>query len=119
MELRKILVVDDEPDLLRLLEVILSREWTVLCAPDGEQAIALAKREHPAVILLDGLMPKATGPETLELLRKDPDMRAIPVILMTAMTREDRATPAGFAGVIAKPFDPLTLPQQIRDILGE
>jgi len=120
MELQKILVVDDEPDILRLVEVILttSHEWDVVCASDGEQALAAARREHPAAILLDARMPGGSGFETLERLREDPTTRATPVILMTALARgSDPAVPPGFAGVIAKPFDPITLPQQIRDIL--
>jgi CheY-like chemotaxis protein len=123
MVLSKILVVDDEPDILRLVEVVLegSSEWTVLTASDGEEAIAIAKREHPVAILLDGRMPGpgGSGFDTVERLRSDPETSGTPVILMSALARgSDPAIPAGFAGVIAKPFDPLTLPQQIRDILG-
>jgi len=120
MEQRKILVVDDEPDILRLVEVILtsSREWFVLCASDGEQALVVARSEQPEAILLDARMPGGSGFETLERLRAEPATRATPVILMTALARgSDPAVPPGFAGVIAKPFDPITLPQQIRDIL--
>ena len=123
MELRKILIVDDEPDILRLVEVVLegSNEWNVLCASDGDQALAIAKREHPVAILLDGRMPGpgGNGFETLQRLRGDPETSETPVILMSALARgSDRAIPPGFAGVISKPFDPLTLPQQIRAILG-
>ncbi len=120
MEQRKILVVDDEPDILRLVEVILtsSQEWSVVCASDGAQALAVARSEHPAAILLDARMPGGSGFETLERLRQEPATRATPVILMTALARgSDPAVPPGFAGVIAKPFDPITLPHQIRDIL--
>jgi CheY-like chemotaxis protein len=124
MALSKILIVDDEPDILRLVEVILegTREWDVLTASDGEQALALAKREHPVVILLDGRMPGpgGSGFDTLERLRRDPDTSSVPVILMSALAHgSNPAIPPGFAGVIAKPFDPLTLPKQIRDILGK
>jgi CheY-like chemotaxis protein len=119
----KILIVDDEPDILRLVEVILqsTNEWNVLCASDGDEALTLAKREHPVAILLDGRMPGpgGSGFDTLERLRCDPDTSATPVILMSALARgSDGAVPAGFAGVISKPFDPLTLPKQIKDILG-
>ncbi|HEY2368744.1 MAG TPA: response regulator [Polyangiaceae bacterium] len=123
MALSKILIVDDEPDILRLVEVILegTSEWDVLTASDGEEALTLAKREHPAVILLDGRMPGpgGSGFDTLERLRRDPDTSSVPVILMSALAHgSDPAIPPGFAGVIGKPFDPLTLPKQIRDILG-
>lgn len=116
----KILVVDDEPDILKLVEVVLeaSHEWSVLCAADGDEAVAVARRERPKAILLDGRMPGGGGPATLERLRQDPGNRDTPVILMTALARgSDLGVPPGFAGVIAKPFDPITLPQQIRDIL--
>lgn len=116
----KILVVDDEPDILRLVEVVLesTREWAVLCASDGDQALDIARREHPRAILLDGRMPGGGGVATLERLRREPPLRDTPVILMTALAPDggDKAPP-GFAGVIAKPFDPLTLPAQIRAIL--
>lgn len=120
MEMQKILVVDDEPDILRLVEVILtsSHEWSVVTATDGVQALDVARREQPQAILLDARMPGGNGFQTLERLREDPTTRATPVILMTALARgSDPAVPPGFAGVIAKPFDPITLPQQIRDIL--
>ena len=123
MDKSKILIVDDEPDILRLVEVILqgTNEWNVLCASDGDEALTLAKREHPVAILLDGRMPGpgGSGFDTLERLRRDPDTSATPVILMSALARgSDHEVPAGFAGVISKPFDPLTLPKQIKDILG-
>jgi len=118
MARRKILVVDDEPDILRLVEVVLTSEWSVLCASDGSEAVEIARRERPFAILLDARMPGGSGFETLERLRAQSDTSATPVILMTALARgSDRGIPPGFAGVIAKPFDPITLPQQIRDIL--
>ena len=119
--MEKILVVDDEPAILRLVEVVLeaSHEWDVLCASDGDQAVEVAQREHPRAILLDGRMPGGGGAATLERIRTDPAMRDTPVILMTALANEsDTTVPPGFAGVIAKPFDPLTLPEQIRAILA-
>jgi CheY-like chemotaxis protein len=124
MALSKILIVDDEPDILRLVEVILegTHEWDVVTASDGEEALAVAKREHPVAILLDGRMPGpgGSGFDTLERLRRDPETSAVPVILMSALAHgSDPAIPPGFAGVIPKPFDPLTLPKQIRDILGK
>jgi two-component system OmpR family response regulator len=116
----KILVVDDEPDILRLVEVVLgtAHEWDVVCASDGDEAVSLARSERPAAILLDGRMPGGGGRETLARLKDDPDTRDTPVILMTALAREsDTTVPPGFAGVIAKPFDPMTLSQRIRAIL--
>jgi len=118
--MEKILVVDDEPDILRLVEVVLesTREWAVLCASDGDQALDVARREHPRVILLDGRMPGGGGVATLERLRQEPPLRDTPVILMTALAPDGSdKPPPGFAGIISKPFDPMTLPAQIRAIL--
>lgn len=117
---RKILVVDDEPDILQLVALVLegTREWSVVCAADGDQALVVARREHPVAILLDGRMPGGGGFNTMTRLHDDPETRNTPVILMTALARTSNPSiPPGFAGVIAKPFDPTTLPQQIRDIL--
>jgi CheY-like chemotaxis protein len=115
----KILVADDEPDMLRLVEVILESEWSVVCAEDGDTALDAARRERPAAILLDGRMPGGGGLATLARLKDDPETRDTPVILMTALAHGSKPLiPPGFAGVIAKPFDPLTLPQQIRAILA-
>jgi len=120
MEPTTILVVDDEPDILRLVEVVLAEgDWRVVCASDGEEALALARRERPGAILLDSRMPRGGGEETLARLKDDPATRATPVILMTALARSSNSeVPPGYAGVIPKPFDPLTLSDTIRSILG-
>jgi CheY-like chemotaxis protein len=118
---QKILVVDDEPDILKLVQVILegTSEWSVLCAESSSAALDMARREHPAAILLDARMPGDDGFTTLARLHADPDTTETPVILMTALAqRSNPSVPPGFAGVIAKPFDPLKLPQQIRSILS-
>lgn len=118
--LPKILIVDDEPDILELVTFILEEtaEWHVMSATTGDEAIAVARREGPQVILLDGHMPGRDGASTLACLRSDPVTRATPVILITAsLRRTDRSIPPGFSGVIAKPFDPVALPQQIRGFL--
>ncbi len=117
----EILIVDDEPDILRLVEVVLeeTNEWTVLCADSSATALEIARKERPSAILLDARMPGQDGFATLALLREDPNTRTTPVILMTALAqRSNESIPPGFAGVIPKPFDPLTLSQQIRTILG-
>ncbi len=113
----KILVVDDQPDILDIVELVLEgEEWSVFRAGDSDQALVLAKRERPAAILLDARMPTGDGFATLARLRDEPTTRATPVILMTALSHTD--VPPGFAGVITKPFDPLELPHRIRRILS-
>jgi len=83
---RRILIVDDEPDMLRLLERIVHQEWEaaeVLTATSGEEAIAQLPL-RPEVILLDLLMPGMSGLDMLEMLRADPDASHIPVVVITA-----------------------------------
>jgi len=119
----RILVVDDDEsirDVVRIgLEAVTT--WAVTVAPDGETAVALCGADPPDVVLLDVMMPKMDGPATYAKLQDDPRTRTIPVILLTAKvqpTERRRYDELGFAGTIAKPFDPLTLPDQIADILG-
>jgi CheY-like chemotaxis protein len=112
----KILIVDDEPDIRHLIEVVLqsSKRWSVLSADCGDQAVEIAWRERPSLILLDQRMPNGDGLTTLLRLRDDPRTKDTPVILMTA--NGGRPPAPGFAGVIAKPFDPFTLLARIETI---
>jgi CheY-like chemotaxis protein len=116
-------VVDDD-ELVRevakaALEIV--GGWTVRTAHSGVDAHDQARRERPDVMLLDVMMPGVDGPRTLEALRGDPVTRDIPVIFLTAKT------PAGeglewrglrLAGVIPKPFDPMTLAVEMSTLLG-
>lgn len=122
-DIRKVLLVDDEPDIRRIGQLTLERvgRWEVVLASSGAEAQALAERERPDVILLDVMMPTADGPTTLAGLRASPATADIPVIFMTAKVLEHevmRLRELGAAGVIAKPFDPMTLPAEIRRVLA-
>ncbi len=122
MPIQKVLMVDDEPDIRKIGLVSLRSvgKWTTISASSGEEALALAPREKPDLILLDVMMPGMTGPDVLARLRQSPETAAIPVIFMTAKvqrTEVDGYLALGAAGVISKPFDPMLLPQQIRAIL--
>ena len=80
------LVVDDDPDLVPLLQAMLSAEnYTLLAAYNGKQGLALASSDHPDVILLDLLMPGMSGFEVLEELRADAETADVPVIVLTAI----------------------------------
>jgi CheY-like chemotaxis protein len=123
MSVRKILLVDDEADIRLVAEISLSNlgGWQVIQAASGPEAVALAAREKPDLILLDVMMPGMDGPATLEKLREVEDDRATPVIFMTAKVQKaeiDRLLGLGVRGLIPKPFDPMTLPDEIRRILG-
>jgi len=118
----KVLLVDDEPDIRRIGQISLEHvgRWTVVQAQSGLQALSLAAHEQPDVILLDVMMPELDGPGTFARLREDPATAGIPVIFMTAKAQPHEVAAyraLGAAGVIAKPFDPMTLPGEVRSIV--
>ncbi len=95
--------------------------WRISSASSGTLGVALATREKPDAILLDVMMPDKDGPATFRELQSSEETRAIPVIFLTAKVQgpdRRRFMELGVRGVIAKPFDPLTLGKQIRDALG-
>lgn len=120
--IQKVLLVDDEPDIRRVgqLSLELVGHLRVLLAAGGEEALDLAASEQPDVILLDVMMPRLDGPATLERLRARGETRDIPVIFMTARGPADSAEylARGARGVINKPFDPMTLPQEVLRLAG-
>ncbi|MDT0164103.1 response regulator [Actinotalea sp. AC32] len=120
---RRILVVDDEPDIRELARLALAHVagWDVLTASGGEEALRTARAERLDAVVLDVMMPGMDGPQTARRLAADPVTADVPVLLLTArVLSSDRAeleeTPV--AGVLAKPFDPMTLADQVRDCLG-
>lgn len=120
--IRKVMMVDDEPHIRRIGELSLRGvgKWQVVLAGSGKEAIELARREQPDVILLDVMMPGMDGPATLAELRDNRDTAGIPVIFLTAKAQRhevERYRMLGAAGVLTKPFDPMTLPDEVRTIL--
>lgn len=123
MESRSILIIDDEPDIREVAALSLEEMagWQVFLAGSGAEGTSLAAAKVPDVILLDVMMPEMDGPSTLQTLRSNPSTRAIPVIFMTAkvqVTDRKRLQDLGAAGIIAKPFDPMLLAQEVANILG-
>ena len=119
----KILVIDDEDDIRRILRLALERVggMEVVDAASGMEGIARAVADAPDAILLDVMMPDHDGPETLGLLRADPRTAGIPVIFLTAkamVAEVERLRALGAAGVLTKPFDPMSLAANVRAILG-
>ncbi len=115
----KVLIVDDEPDILKIGELSLGKlaRWDVRVAHTSDEAIEMALRETPDVILLDMMLPDTDERATIAKLKQG---RAPCVILMTAAGRSDRARACldvGASGVIGKPFDPIELPAKILEIL--
>ncbi|MGH1341066.1 MAG: response regulator [Nannocystales bacterium] len=120
--IRKVVLCDDDPDIRAIGEISLRDVggWDVVCVNDGFAAVEAARAEMPDLILLDIMMPRLDGPGTFAKLREDPQCSAIPVVFMTAKAQSHELrgyTDLGAAGVIAKPFDPLTLPEQIRALV--
>lgn len=120
----KVLLIDDEEDVRRIASLSLRRVggMEVVEAAGGEPGIVAAETERPDVILLDVLMPGLDGPETLARLKASrAEVARVPVVFLTAATEPDevgRLRSLGAAGVLAKPFDPMTLPARLRETLG-
>jgi CheY-like chemotaxis protein len=122
MEKIRVLHVDDEPDIREVAEISLGLDpgLVLRSCESGAQALAVAAEWHPDIIVLDVMMPAMDGPATLAKLRENRATSAIPVIFMTAraQSREvDRFRALGAIGVIAKPFDPMTLAASVRNFL--
>ena len=120
---KRVLLVDDEDDVREVAQLSLEMVggWEVIAAGSGEEAVRLAGTEPLDAILLDVMMPEMDGLATFRRLRDDPATREIPVLLLTAKVRPDdleRFAGLGVDGVIAKPFDPLTLPRDVSAALG-
>lgn len=117
----KILIVDDEPDYVSTIQCRL--EWyhyEVITAADGQQGLEKAADEKPDLILIDTSMPVINGHEMLERLRKNPALKDIPVIMVTALCEpQDIATASsyGIADYVAKPFDFTELMEKIANAL--
>ena len=120
-ELRHILCVDDEPDVLFLARRSLEKVggFTITPANGGIAALEALSAVKPDLILLDVMMPEVDGPATLKLIRGNPDYNHIPVVFITARVRSSEVEEyldLGAAGVLAKPFDPMTLHKEVRAI---
>lgn len=122
MSLKKIVIIDDEADISEVAALVLETmgSFEVHSASNGRDGIALAQRERPDAILLDVMMPDMDGPTTLARLREFDATRSTPVVFLTAKIQPAdrlRLAETGAAGVIAKPFDPLTLADQVAAFL--
>jgi CheY-like chemotaxis protein len=113
-----VLVVEDNKASSDLMAYLLrAAGHTVMTCTDGADAIAIAAREHPRVIVMDLQLDRMSGLEAAAVLAADPDLRAIPRIAVTAYAMvgdRDRVLKAGFQGYIAKPIEPTTFAAQIK-----
>jgi len=123
MKKKKILFVDDEQDILRVVTVTLEKYgYEILTAVDGKEGLKRAANDRPDVILLDKAMPIMDGCEMLQRLRSTPELKDIPVIMLTARCDSQDITAVrqyNVASYVTKPFDPTDLSNRIEDALAE
>jgi CheY-like chemotaxis protein len=123
ISLKKILVVDDQPQLLELVAVTLQDNYQVLFAKNGQQAIESTHTEHPDLILLDVMLHGSDldGLEVCRQLKKDPATQDIPIVLLTAggqRSNLEAGQAAGADDYFIKPFSPTALIKKIEGIIG-
>jgi two-component system alkaline phosphatase synthesis response regulator PhoP len=117
----KILLVDDEQDILEIIGYNLSQEgYQIVTASNGKEAIAKAKKEHPQLIIMDVMMPEMDGMEACENIRKIPELKDTIITFLTARS-EDYSQVAGFDvgadDYIAKPIKPKVLVSKVKALL--
>lgn len=118
----KILVVDDEPPIVRLMEFILARQGhQMLVAVNGEEALQKVRSENPDLVLLDIMMPRIDGYEVARTLRADPATQDLPIIMLSAKAQEEdiqKGIDVGVNEYITKPFSPEQLVHVVTDYLN-
>jgi len=123
MSPKKILVVDDEVDLVKTISFSLERMgYTVLVSHNGEDALSRARKESPDLILLDIMLPKLDGYKVCRLLKFDERYKHIPILMLTAKTQEKDRTlgmETGADEYITKPFDVDELMEKVKSYLNK
>ena len=119
--LQRILLADDEPDILEIARIALETVggFEVSVCSSGKKLLERLSEFEPDLVIVDVLMPDMTGPEVFEEIRKRPEFDEIPVIYLTGVIQEeelDDLHKAGIADVILKPFDPMTLADRVNRI---
>ncbi len=119
----KILVVDDEPNIVLSLEFLMKQAgFQVRTAADGEAALAAIAAELPDLILLDVMMPRKNGYEVCQAIRANPDWKAVRIIMLTAKGREverEKGLALGADDYITKPFSTQEVVERVRELLAE
>ena len=120
--MKKILIADDKPEVVELVRVTLEREdYEIVDASNGKEALRKARVEKPDLVLLDIVMPKMDGFEVCRKLKKDPEIKDIPILMLTAKGQEvdkKRGREVGATDYITKPFSPSALLIKIEEILA-
>ena len=119
---KRVLICDDDPVILRLLQVNLELEgYDVLLAHDGEHAIEVATGEKPDLVILDIMMPRLDGYQTCERLMASEQTKGIPVVFLSAKAQQadiERGKEFGVADYLTKPFDPNDLIDIVQRLIG-
>ena len=117
----KILIADDEPNILISLEFLMKREgYEVTVARDGQEALDAVARERPDLVLLDVMMPKKTGFDVCQALRADEANRDVRIVMLTAKGRDTdvaKGTALGADAYMTKPFSTKELVAKVRELL--
>ena len=120
---KKILIADDEPNILISLEFLMKREgYEVVVARDGQEAWAAIEQERPALVLLDVMMPVKTGFDVCHEVRASESLRDTLILMLTAKGRDTdvaKGLALGANAYMTKPFSTKELVQKVRDMLGE
>lgn len=120
---KKILIVDDERDIVETLKFILESEgFNCIVAYDGEDALNLAKSENPDLIVLDVMLPKINGYKVCRLLKFDAKYKHIPILMVTARTQEEDkiiGEETGANEYITKPFDIETITKLVKEYINQ
>jgi len=121
--MKKILIVDDEPNILMTLEYTFKKNnFLVFIARDGEEALELLKTEQPNIILLDIMMPKVDGFATLKVIKKDENLKNCKVIFLSAKNKESdikKGLSLGADAFVTKPFSIKKLVEKVEKLTTE
>jgi twitching motility two-component system response regulator PilH len=121
----RIVLADDDPELRDLLACFLNMRWNATVVSNGKEALEEIRRERPDVVILDIMMPRMDGLEVVEEMRGDESTADIPIIMMTASTRDSDTHDSvwrmavGTDVFITKPFEPQELMAKVEEILRE
>ena len=119
---QKILIADDEPNIVISLEYLMKREgYSVTVARDGDEALAAIARERPDLVLLDVMMPKKSGFEVCQAVRANEELRAIKILMLTAKGRDTdlaKGLALGADAYMTKPFSTRELALKVAEMLG-
>lgn len=120
---RKVLIADDEPNIVTSLEYLMTRSgYEVMAARNGDEALALVESFAPDLVLLDVMMPRRSGYEVCQKMRERPEWRHIRIVMVSAKGREaevSKGLSLGADAYVTKPFSSRELVQKVAELLGE